>query len=650
MIRKSKKKQSLMKKKDLKPKKKQTRGLEQKESVFRAATERDIAPSSIVEVSPGETRIDGQNKKIEANDYYVEIGSTHGGDARFIKTFYAVFAGTHTWDGMLTPLYAGEFGDGDIDVSIRIRPTETSKVLGEIARRIAGLESDMAITSNQQKIQAMRIEVEDLKRQQRRLRISEEKIFQVSVHTSASALTYPNMRRVSNAIVKKMSAMNIHLRSCDLFQLEALPHITPFARVPEKRFYKTLETSCVADLFPFGLGGLSHKDGIVLGYDQMGHPVLFDGWHPKFDGYNMVILGRTGSGKSFAIKLITLRSAVKGIRTAVIDPQREYRPMAEAMKCPFISLSPESPDAINIFDLEPQVDENGIETLSIEDTVRSVLPVIYRMIRSFDANAVTGMVKTKLQERLFELYRQFGFTDDIRSIYKGEKGLTVRPELKTMPTLSDYYEIVKKDPKLEEVSEYLKMFTRQGDSKYQSIFDIRHAPFFVFSLAALQDDEIMKPIGLYIATKWVWEKFGKKFPGTKKRIIVDEGHLLMGDQESADWIISAFKMGRKHNTSMCVVTQGFSDLARVPNGIAILQNSAVRMLFKQDHSDIRAVAEHFALSEGEKREVLASPVKGHAVLKAGSESTVVFVKAFPKEFELYNTDPNIPQEKNVTFG
>lgn len=636
----------LLKKKE---NKEQHKNAKDKESIFNYATEKDIAPSSIVEVEPGGKRIDGENNEIKVRDYYVEVGTTYG-DMRFVKTFYAVFAGTHTWDGMLNPLYAGEFGDGDVDVSLRIEPADTSRVLREIARRIAGLESDISLTTNQQKLQAMTIEIQDLKDLQRRLRTNEEKIFKVSLHASASALTYSNMRRVANAIVKKLSAMNIHLRSCDLFQLEALTHITPFSRIPQKRFFKTLETSCVADLFPFGLGGLSHKKGIILGYDQMGHPVIFDGWHPKFSGYNMVILGKTGSGKSFAIKLITLRSAVQGIRTAIIDPQKEYYPIAKAMGCPFISLSPESPDRINILDLEPQVNKDGSETVSIEDSVRSALPVIYRMIRSIDPEAVTGIVKTKLQRYLFQLYRDFGFSDDVRSLYREKKGLRLKPELKNMPTLSDYYDLIKSDPDLKRAAEYLKVFTKKGDSKYQSVFDcqtnvnIRNAPFFVFSLEAFQNDEIMKPIALYIATKWVWEKFGKKFPKTKKRIVADEAHLLMQDKESADWLISAFKMARKHNTSMCAVTQGFTDLTRVPNGIAILQNASVKILFKQDAADIRAVAEHFALSEGEKREVLSSFGEGHAVLKAGNESTVVYIRAFPKEFKLYNTDPNIKGE------
>jgi len=618
------------------------------ESVYCFAEDKDIAPSSVLEVAPGEERPDGEGNMVKSRDYYVEIGATSE-DVRFSKTFYAVFSGTHTWDGMLNPLYTGDFGDGDIDTSIRIQPSDTSRVLKEIARRIAGLESDIALSNNQQKIQAMAMEVRDLKEQQRRLRMNEEKIFRVALHTTVSALSYQKMRQIANAVVKKFSALNINLRSCDLFQLEALMHVTPFGAKPERRYFKTLETSCVADFFPFGLGGLSHKEGIILGYDQMGHPVLFDGWHPRFDGYNMVILGRTGSGKSFSIKLITLRSAIMGIRTAIVDPQREYQAMAEAMDCPYISLSPDSPHHINILDLEPQTNPDGTESLSIEDAVRAALPVIYRMIRSIEPTAVTGIVKTRLQQHLFQLYRNFGFTDDINTLYE-RRGLDVKPQKRPMPTLSDLYLQIKEDPELTQVAEYLKTFTKYGDSKYQSVFDcqsnvdIRNAPFFVFSLAAFQDDEIMKPIALYVATKWVWERFGKKNPKVRKRIIADEAHLLMQDQESANWLISAFKMARKHNTSMCAVTQGFLDLTRVPNGIAILQNAAVRILLKQDQADIDAVAKHISLSEGEKR-VLLTADKGTAILKAGSESTLVQFKASPNEFALFNTDPNIGRQQ-----
>ena len=153
----------------------------------------------------------------------------------------------------------------------------------------------------------------------------------------------------------------------------------------------------------------------------------------------------------------------------------------------------------------------------------------------------------------------------------------------------------------------------------------------------------MKPIALYVATKWVWERFGKKNPKVRKRIIADEAHLLMQDQESANWLISAFKMARS-TTPACAVTQGFLDLTRVPNGIAILQNAAVRIFLKLDQADIDAVAKHISLSEGEKR-VLLTADKGTAILKAGSESTLVQFKASPNEFALFNTDPNIGRQQ-----
>lgn len=624
---------------------------EREDSVLQFAGEKDFAPSSVIEVAPGDERRDGE-KTLVASDYYVEIGATLG-DARYLKTFYAVFSGTHTWDGMFNSLYAGEFGDGDVDTSIRIDPANTTSVLHAIARRIAGLESDYTtVSGNQAKLQAIEIEIDDLKRQQRRLRMNEEKIFKVSLHTTASSLSYKEMRRIANAVVKKFAAVNVHLRSCDFWQVDALLHSTPLRKRPENRFFRTLESSCVADFFPFGLGGLSHREGIIVGFDPMGHPVFFDGWHSRLDGYNMVILGRTGSGKSFTIKLVTMRSALMGIQTAIIDPQMEYRPMAEAMGCPYITLAPGSPDQINVFDVEAQTDENGHEFLDIEGAARSALPVIYKMLRSIEPGAVTGVVKNQLQEAIYRLYSERGITEDPESLYVESQGYEVERERKLMPTLSDLYLMIKKnaddsnDTLMLNISEYLRPFTKQGVSSHQAIFDCQTSvnlgnyPFFVFSLAALQEDEVMKPIGLYIATKWIWEKFGKRNVGTKKRIIVDEAHLLMNDQESADWMIAAFKMARKNNTSMCAVTQGFSDLMGVPNGVAILQNASVKILLKQDSVDMQSVSERLNLSQGERNFLLMAP-KGGGIVRAGNEAVQVQFTAFQQEFDLYNTDPNI---------
>ena len=135
-----------------------------------------------------------------------------------------------------------------------------------------------------------------------------------------------------------------------------------------------METSNIADLFPFGYGGLSHRTGVILGFDHYNRPVFFDNWDRRLSNYNMVIFGRSGAGKSFGIKTITRRSAIAGIRTAIIEPEREYRNLLNAMKCPYIELSPRSdnPSQLNIYDVEEEENDEGRMEVNLEEAMQSV--------------------------------------------------------------------------------------------------------------------------------------------------------------------------------------------------------------------------------------------------------------------------------------
>jgi ABC-type transport system involved in cytochrome bd biosynthesis fused ATPase/permease subunit len=80
----------------------------------------------------------------------------------------------------------------------------------------------------------------------------------------------------------------------------------------------------------------------AVGRDPQDNIIFYNGWHPKFENYNIVVFGRSGAGKSFLVKLLSGRSALVGIQTIIIDPQREYENEMTALGCPYISLSPGS--------------------------------------------------------------------------------------------------------------------------------------------------------------------------------------------------------------------------------------------------------------------------------------------------------------------
>lgn len=588
--------------------------------------EQAISPTVVKETVPGEGGSD---------DYYVEIGDNISG-FRLYRSWFAKMMGRTTWMGMLEPLLIGNLGEGDIDVTVIHEPMESDKEISRLAWRIATLQADLYSERNPAKIGAKQQELAELQEQMARLRVNTEKLHRVSIIVTASHHNREKLRFLARSINKRMGGQGIVMRAADTRQLEAYRHALGIGVKDIFRdTFQQMETTNVADLFPFGYGGLNHRSGVLLGVDNYRRPVFYDAWHPSLENFNLVIFGRAGSGKSFTVKILTARSILEGVLTIIIDPEREYKNLVLAMGGPYIELSPKSPNSarINIYDVYV---EDG--RVNLHETMKGIEAVIYKMLRLFDGGrAITSQVAAALEQTLGQLYDSFGITEDPRSLYDSHGNP------KPMPTLYDHYLLMKDHPDLRDVANVVRMFTRESRYKNQSIFDgqstvyMWDAPVSAISVADL-DDDIMKPLGLFIATKWIWERFASQNVRQRKRVIVDEAQLLMAHHESAAWLENAYRRARKRNTSMCAVTQGFEVFLRVPQGMGVLKNSPTKLLLKQEAIDIDAVKDKFFLSEGEAQFLLTTS-PGIGILKAGDDSVVVNVLPTPQEYQLYTTDP-----------
>jgi len=607
-----------------------------------------LAPSVVKEVGPGMPSPKGR-----ADTYWVEVGAT-AEMARYFRNFYAAVTSGSTFAGMLDSLYMGDFGEADCDVALHVVPADPSRAVWELEQKISQLEADFADEKNSARRQTILHQIEELKRRHAALRIGDQKLFFVSVQVAASATDLEALNRACNVLVKRFAGKGIHLRAADTRQLQALFEMTPLDTKTVKDAFRDMESQNVADLLPLGLGGLRHRSGVVIGVEPSGGLVLYDSWHPSLGNYNIVVFGRSGFGKSFFIKLLTARSTPLGVRTAIIDPELEYENLMVGLGCPYIRLHPSSKDRINIFDVEVVEEDDGTVKVDLDGAVQAVQAVVFRMIRVYDPSVLTGQVKVLIQEKIKELYAKRGITEDPRSLYEvaweGDK-IQIGGRPKRMPTLSELHDLMERDPDLAKAAQLIKPFTRKGGVTAQSIFDgestvsVEGLPAFSFSVAGL-DEEIMRPLGLFVATKWVWEKFGRDRK-VRKRIVVDEAQTMMDTPETAKWLEDAFRRARKRNISMCAGTQGFEVFLRVPQGLGILKNSSTKVLMRQEAVDIQAVQEKFSLSEGEAAFLLTSR-KGWGIIKADNDAAVFYGKPMDSEYVWFTSDPNELAFKGAT--
>src|SRR4029078_11749950 len=113
---------------------------------------------------------------------------------------------------------------------------------------------------------------------------------------------------------------------------------------------RNMDTTSLATTFPFTTAELSSDTGILYGINSQNDSfIIFDRF--SLENSNLTVFATSGAGKSFFVKLESLRSLMMGAEIIVIDPENEYKAIAEATGGEYISFSFSSPSKINPFDL-----------------------------------------------------------------------------------------------------------------------------------------------------------------------------------------------------------------------------------------------------------------------------------------------------------
>ena len=116
-------------------------------------------------------------------------------------------------------------------------------------------------------------------------------------------------------------------------------------------------------------------------------------------------------------------------------------------------------------------------------------------------------------------------------------------------------------------------------------------------------------------------------------IFIDEFHILLANQYSADYIAKIYKTGRKENAIPTIITQNIADVIKNEQGCKILSNSEFAMILKQKPLDLPAICKIFDISDEEAKYVIDSPA-GQGIIVYG-EDKVAFRNQVSKEFYIY---------------
>ena len=544
----------------------------------------------------------------------VDFSSIRVGE-RFYKTFFVVGYPRFVSANWLSPLI--DF-DHSLNISMFCYPTSSSDVLSDIRRKTGEMEATIAsqIEEGQvpdAKVQAM---LEDALSLSEDLAKGTERFFQFSLYITIVSDSLSDLNETSTRLSTTLASLLILTKTATLQMEEGFKSSMPMGQ--DKLFLtRNMDTTSLASTFPFTSAMLTQDKGIMYGINQQnGSLIIFDRY--SLENANEVVLGKSGAGKSYLIKLETMRQFMFGTEVIIIDPEGEYETLTKSMGGEYVAFTPSTPVKINPFDLsglyEEGENELGLKILSLHALLRIVLG---ELDSAHDA---------MLDRALVETYRQ--------------KGITADPPTQTKPPpiMEDLYKafLGMEDPIASDLALRLEIFIKgslSGIFNQQSNFDIKN-PFTVFSMKALEDK--LRPIAMHIVLDFVWTKIRKSLK--KRLLVIDESWYLMSYEDSASFVYGIAKRARKYYLALTTATQDVQDFLSTDYGKAVLSNSSIQMLLKQSPTEIDSIVKIFYLSIREKEFLLSAGV-GEGLFFAGLNHVAMGVIAAPFEHTVITSNP-----------
>ena len=392
-------------------------------------------------------------------------------------------------------------------------------------------------------------------------------------------------------------------------------------------------TSSLISTYPFISSSIFDEKGLFIGKNIYNNSLIFvDRYNTeKYKNANMCIFGTSGAGKSFYTKLLILRARLLGIEQFVIDPEREYVNLTKELNGTEIRIGPSSKTYVNIFDIREE---------SLEDGEKGYLVTKISKLMGF-FNLIFGELneeeKAILEEKIIEVYNEKNINFDDVSLFNENKNSIISKKFKSsldMPTLEDFYNILKNDEKTKKFSIKLTPFVKGSLNFFNNYTNVEIDNKLIIADVYELGEENLK-YGMYLFTELFWDKI-KINRKNKKAIYLDEIWRLIGvtsNKEVASFIYKIFKTIRKYGGSSIAITQDISDLFSLEEGAygkSILNNSSNKVFFSLEEENILILSKYTNLSEKEKIEIRGLK-RGECLMFAGEEHMLTKIEC--DEFE-----------------
>lgn len=396
-----------------------------------------------------------------------------------------------------------------------------------------------------------------------------EPLLHVAVYIEMIAGSLDDLKNLQTEVQTELVRSKLNVDRLMLRQQHGFMCVMPSDwNVFREQFERVLPASPTANLYPFSFSGKTDENGFYLGRDKFGSNVIVD-FNKRADdktNANALILGNSGQGKSYLLKLVLTNLRESGKRIICLAPEIEYRDLTENLGGCFIDLMT-GEYIINV--LEPKSWRDG-DTDDGEDTPKafagktrlsqhiSFLRDFFRCYKDFSDREIDA-----IELLLIKLYDKFGITD--RTDWS-------KMASSDYPVLSDFYELIEQeykdyDPKeknlytdktLQDICLGLHSICKGAESKFfNGHTNITDSNFVTFGVKGLlQASKNIRSALLFNVLSYM----SNELLTTGNTVAsIDEFYLFLTNLTAVEYIRNFMKRVRKKESAVILASQNIED-------------------------------------------------------------------------------------------
>ena len=550
-------------------------------------------------------------------------------------------------------------------VVLKMTPVDRYKAIRQIDRSIDELREQESNTGKTSKLMEVSMHIESLSEVLRLLQGENEVLFNVNTFVTVDDYELsqqqktPEGRKTKNLtsfkkqVRRELSEEGFKVTDLFLQQFEAYSSAQLSGYDAFKKYQRGIQSSSVAAAFPYVYKSLCDDGGIYVGQSS-GVPVFINFFQRDRErvNSNTVIIGKSGSGKSYATKTILTQLAAENSKIFILDPENEYSKLAMNMKGKIIDVGSATQGRLNPFHIitnltDEEGDEDGDEAAATSFTTHlQFLEEFYRQILpGIDSDALEYL--NNITIRMYEV-KGIDDTTDLS---------TLTPE--DFPTFDDLYDKILNDfqmtsgeyskSNLRVLLNYISKFATGGRNSalWNGAASIStNENFIVFNFQSLlaNKNNTIANAQMLLVLKWLDNEIIKnrdyniKYNASRKIVVViDEAHVFIDSKYpiALDFMYQLAKRIRKYNGMQMVITQNIKDfvgteeLAR--KSTAIINASQYSFIFPLAPNDMQDLCKLYekagAINESEQEDIVNNGRGRAFVITSPSERTCVDIVA-----------------------